>query len=221
MKAQDFRNLMLFQCFSVVAGIDQVDREALRVRRVWALAAFLMRLYVIPKAEFSFFTDGQVKRIADTFYDAWGKAFGLRSLVYNIHIAASHIKEVCLIDVPGAFNITQLQIRTDDCDSASAKSAYQPEDSYGPMRRDFAPGTDNVCSQIIDGNLLRNSSRRPHTCRKEGMPSFYFTDRKDDRWFYHYYRDDNGTPCYRFFQLTKGKFLYYGDVAGAMNISLT
>ena len=78
------------------------------------------------------------------------------------------------------------------------------EDSYGVIRKDFAPGTDNICLQIINGNLLRKTSEAPHTCYNFGYPKLRVTERKDDRWFYTYDFIEN-EPVYKFYLLEEGK----------------
>ena len=94
MKAQQFRNLAMFAGFSAIAAIRPVDAHALRVRRVWALIVYSMRLLRLPWQEFQAFSDTHITRISKTLLDAWIKAFGLRSCVYNVHVAICHILEV-------------------------------------------------------------------------------------------------------------------------------
>lgn len=84
------------------------------------------------------------------------------------------------------------------------QSAYLFEDSYGRVREDFEEGTDNICLQILNGNLLRKTSTAPHSCYNLGYPKMRVTNRKDDRWFYTYKVFDD-QPVYKFYLLEEGK----------------
>lgn len=84
------------------------------------------------------------------------------------------------------------------------KSAYQFESAYSAVRDDFEPGTDNICLQILNGNLLRKCAKTKHKCFKAGYPTMRETTKKDDRWFYTYYFRD-GRAHYRFYCRTPGK----------------
>ena len=72
------------------------------------------------------------------------------------------------------------------------------------MRDDFAEGTDNICLQIIQGNLLRKTNKEAHRCYNKGIPTMRHTARVDDRWFYFYYDDEEEGPCYRFYLMQEG-----------------
>ena len=95
MKSQEFRNIGLCAGFSVIAAIDPVDINALRVRRVWGLLIFLNRSMRLPKKEREIIPDNYIKSASKTLMEAWIKAFGIRSCVYNVHVAISHALEVC------------------------------------------------------------------------------------------------------------------------------
>ena len=175
MKAQDFRNASLLFPFTIISGIEPVNDDAMRVRRIWALLAAIQRILRIPKEELKYLSDKRIKGICDTFYNLWVKVFGLRSAVYNIHVTGAHIMQVLFCAPCGAITVTKrslFQIRNKDEDSATEKSAYGPESSYSITRNDFEPGTDNICKQILTGCLLRFSSPQPHCCRRSAFPKF-------------------------------------------------
>ena len=94
MKAQDFQNATCFYAFAVISSISPVNLAALRVRRVWALWCFVTRLYRLSAEEFLQHTEASIKKILATFLDAWIAAFGKRTCVYNVHVAAAHLLEV-------------------------------------------------------------------------------------------------------------------------------
>ena len=94
LKAQEFRNVAMFAGFSVIKAIEPVDAHALKVRRVWTYTIFCMRVIRLPKREFERLSEALIKRTARTLLDLWISAFGLRSCVYNIHVAICHMLEV-------------------------------------------------------------------------------------------------------------------------------
>ena len=207
MKAQQFRNLGMFTLFSVIASINPVDTDALRVRRLWALVGFAVRAIRLPKKEFSQIPHNVLKRVSETLMAAWIKTFGLRSCVYNVHVAIVHLLQV-KVSLKSRFDVFlthfPIKIRTRDENGAASKSAYLFEDSYSRLRNDFNPSTDNICLQILNGNLLRNTAQDPHSCFNKGRPRLRQTRRHDDSWFYFYYVNEAGCPIYKFYKLIEG-----------------
>ena len=103
MKAADFQNISIMYPFTIITAIDPCNEDAMRVRRLWALLAVMQRILRVPKEEIKYMTDSQIKGICKTFYCLWVKVFGLRSAVYNLHVTAAHILQVCtIIDLYGA-----------------------------------------------------------------------------------------------------------------------
>ena len=73
------------------------------------------------------------------------------------------------------------------------------------MRKDFDEKTDNICVQILNGNLIRNTEQGPHRCRNKGLPKLKETSRVDDKWFYFFDEDSNpAQPVYKFYRMTAG-----------------
>ena len=95
-KAQDLRNIILFAGFSVIGAINPLDTHALRVRRVWGLCIYVARLLRLPRREFASFTEAGIKIVCRTLLQAWITTFGIRSCVYNIHVAICHVLDVSL-----------------------------------------------------------------------------------------------------------------------------
>ena len=207
MKAQDYRNVTCFMAFAVINGIRAINTAAMRTIRVWALWCYITRLYRLPAEEFMQHTEASIRKVLSTFLDAWIAAFGKRTCVYNIHVAAAHLLEVISRIFIAASVLHEIfQIRGEN--GGSDKSAYRFEHSYSKTRRAYAPGTDNICLQIIRGNQLYLKSSESHWCRRKGMPKpkTNKSQRKDDAWFYSFARTEDSTrPVYRFYRMLASK----------------
>ena len=148
MKAQEFRNIVLFFFIIVIDCIEETAKE----RRLWLLLAYMIRMCVLPNEEYQTIDPDVLQYCSSHFYKLYEHLFHARNCSYNTHVVASHIKS---IRVHGPLTLT---------------SAFGFESFYGEMRHAFVPGTLSPLKQILETILLKRTISS-HCCK----PSIYYS----------------------------------------------
>ena len=142
MKAQEFRNMLLFFFPIILSCIEsQYENE----HKLWLLLTYAIRACIIPNNEFSHVNIHEILSSCHEFYYLFHSIFGPKNCSYSVHIVSSHL----------------LKIRGNQ--PLTFKSAFKFESFYAEMKNSFAPGTTSTLKQILQ-NVLMKRSLEFHTC---------------------------------------------------------
>lgn len=144
LKAQEYRNIVLF-LFAVV--VKCIDENYPKERLIWLYTAYLVRACVIPNDEFELIKREDVKKISKKFYSLYEKVHGPKNCSYSIHVFAAH----------------NLRIRGDN--PVTYRSAFKFESFYSEMKNLFNPNSCNPSKQIIQNTLMKRLLEK-HFCTK-------------------------------------------------------
>ena len=175
MKGQEYRNIIII-FFPIV--VDCVEKTSPKLRRVWLLLAYMIRLCIIPNQEYDNADSTILETLATEFYQLYEEIFHPRNCTYNTHTVGSHLPNM---RAHGPLTLT---------------SAFGFEAFYGEMRHAFTPGTASPLKQIMSKILLKRKIA-PHCCR----PSIFYSTNEtgmESNCFIYTFSADNG---YSFFKI--------------------
>ena len=198
MKAQEFRNIILFYFILVV---DCIQEEFPKEKKMWLQLAYVVRCCVISNKEFKQIPENVIKNAAKSFYKIYEAIYGPKNCTYSIHVFCSHV----------------LQIRGDE--PLPEKSAFKFENFYSEIRNLFQPGTISTTKQILSNCYMKRELEN-HNCKK---PIFFDVEKKgkENNSLIYYFDESNQ---YRFFKIIKvndngtvtcnpqGRHLYTNDI---------
>ena len=177
MKAQEFRNLILFYFNLVLECIpDTFPKE----QKLWLQLAYFMRACVLPNKEFNEIPEMLITNTATSFYKNFETIYGPKQCSYSVHVIASHIQQI-RGDVP-----------------LPEMSAFKFENFYSELRNLFQPGTTSPSKQILQ-NCFMKRQLEFHCCEKS---IFYDVEKngKENNSLVYFVDDDNE---YQFFKIIK------------------
>ena len=90
LKAQEFRNIILFFFPFVISCFELEDKEI----SLWLYLAFAIRACVLPENEFQNVQKTHVKKVMQKFYILYEKLFGATNCSYNTHVLCSHLLDM-------------------------------------------------------------------------------------------------------------------------------
>lgn len=143
-KAQEYRNIVLFYFFLV---IDCIENAFPNEKKNWLYLAYIIRACVLPNNEFDLIDKNDIKNASKKFYSLYEKAFGYQNCTYSIHTVLSHI-----LRIRGNKPLTET-------------SAFKFESFYSEMKHLFHPGTSSTLKQILKNTMMKRSLE-PHCCTK-------------------------------------------------------
>ena len=177
MKAQEFRNIILFFFILVVECIqDEFPRE----KKVWLQLAFVIRSCVIPNKEFYLIADNVIQKTALSFYQNYEAIYGPKNCTYSVHVVPSHI----------------LAIRGDE--PLTEKSAFKYENFYSELRNLYQPGTLSTTKQMLSNCYMKRQLEK-HNCQKSIHYDIEKQGKENNSLVY--YMDQNNK--YQFFKIIK------------------
>ena len=177
MKAQEFRNIILFYFILV---IDCIQDEFPREKKVWLQLAYVIRSCVIPNKEFNQIPTNVIKNTAFSFYKNYEAIYGEKNCTYSIHVVASHI----------------LKIRGDE--PLTEKSAFKFENFYSELRNLYQPGTNSTTKQMLSNCYMKRQLEN-HNCQKSIFYDIQKQGKENNSLVY--YMDENNS--YKFFKIIK------------------
>lgn len=133
LKAQEYRNIILFYVPIVLKCIDKPAQE----RKVWLLLCYMIRACVLPIQEFKAIDLEELRELCHQFYELYERLFTQLNCTYNTHIISSHLIE---LRYHGPLTFT---------------SAFRFESFYGEIRNSFTPGTKSTLKQIFKKILIK------------------------------------------------------------------
>ena len=144
MKAEEFRNLILFFFPIILACIDgQSDTNE---RNLWLVMAFQIRAYVLPDTEYENVCQIQLEYCCNRFLTLFEEIYGARHASYNVHMMC-HLKQV---RERGPLTNT---------------STFATESYYSEMRRSYVAGTASTGKQLLQNAFIKR--QLPHRkCHK-------------------------------------------------------
>ena len=143
-KAQEYRNFILFFFFLIIKCIDD---DYPKEKIIWLNLAYIVRACVIPNIEFDCINVFDIKRACAKFYTLFEKCFGEKNCSYSIHTFSSHALKV-RGDVP-----------------FTERSAFRYENFYSEIKHLFQPGTTSPLKQILQNTFMKRSLEK-HYCSK-------------------------------------------------------
>ena len=133
LKAQEFRNIILFFFPFIIASFSPGDKEI----KLWLLLAYSLRACILPTDETLPINFNVIGQCTDNFYILYEKLFGSTNCTYNTHVLCSHI----------------LDMRKNN-NSLTYTSCFGFENFYSSMRRSYVPGTSSPLKQILSKTFL-------------------------------------------------------------------
>lgn len=143
-KAQEYRNLVLF--FFILI-IECIDDDYPKEKIIWLNLAYMIRACVIPNIEFDCINRVNIKNACKKFYSLFEKSFGKNNCTYSVHIVPSH-----LLKIRGENPLTE-------------RSAFKYENFYSEMKNLFQAGTSSPLKQILQNTAMKRSLEK-HYCYK-------------------------------------------------------
>ena len=144
LKAQEYRNILLFFFPIVLANIDGKYQKE---HQMWLSLVFMIKSCVIQNEEFQHVDKETIIKSCELFYNLYFELFGQQNCSYSIHIVSSH-----LLKVRGNVPFTE-------------RSAFPFESFYSEMQNLFKSGTRAPLKQIL-GNTFMKRTIEHHTCEK-------------------------------------------------------
>lgn len=144
LKAQEFRNILLF-FFPLV--IDTIEDNHKNEIKIWLFLVYMIRSCIVTNEEFLNIEKDVVNDCCHKFYKLFQKEYGQNNCTYSIHVASSHL----------------LKIRGNQ--PFTSKSAFKFESFFAEMRHMFVPGTPSTVKQILS-NCYMKKSVEYHSCEK-------------------------------------------------------
>ena len=151
MKAQEFRNIVLFFFPLIINCIEPKEKE----RKLWLQFAYMIRSCIVPQNEFKAINLESIYETCQNFYSLYERLFGPKNCTYNTHVVSSHLVEM---RYHGPLTMT---------------SAFGFESFYGELRNSFTPGTQNTLKQCLTKVLLKRILG-PHCCEN----TIYFSPKE-------------------------------------------
>ena len=148
MKAQEFRNIILFFFPFIIACFSPRDKEI----KLWLLLSYTLRACILPSDETMPINFDVIGHCADKFYILYEQLFGSTNCTYNTHVLCSHI----------------LEMRRNN-NSLTNSSCFGFENFYSSMRRSYVPGTSSPLKQILSKTFLHHIVSTHHCL----TPIFY------------------------------------------------
>lgn len=177
MKAQEFRNIILF-FFTLV--VECIPDEFKQEKKNWLQLAFIMRACVLTNKEFNLMPHNVIRNLGISFYKNYESVYGQKNCTYSTHLVGSHI-----VDIRGDEPLT-------------SRSAFKYENFYSELRNLFQPGTISPSKQILQNCYLKRQLEN-HNCEKSIFYDVQKNGREDNSLVY--YIDEQNE--YRFFKIIK------------------
>ena len=177
MKAQEFRNLILF-FFPIV--LDCIPDEYKQEKKVWLQLTFILRACVLPNNEFEHISNNVIRDVATSFYKNYEAIYGKKNCTYSIHLIAAHI-----LDIRGQVPLTD-------------RSAFKYENFYSELHNLFQPGTISPTKQMLRNCYMKRHLEK-HNCVKSNFYDIEKKGRENNSLIY--YMDENNQ--YKFFKIVE------------------
>ena len=197
MKAQEYRNLILFYVFLIIKCIPNNFPEE---KKVWLQMTYVLRSCTVPNKEFDSISKESIEATSKSFYKNFESIYGSNNCSYSIHVMCGHP-----LEIRGNVPMTE-------------KSAFKYENFYSELKNLFQAGTISPSKQIIQ-NCFMKRQLDSHICKKKifyDVPkkgrennSLIYYVRENQYQFFKIIKiiDDNNFLCY-----PQGRHLYKSDL---------
>ena len=91
MKAQEYRNVILFFTPIIIKCIPQIYKKEIQL---WLHLWFMIRACTLPNDEFEQVNDNAIEESCHQFYKMYEEMYGPKNCTYSIHVVASHLLKI-------------------------------------------------------------------------------------------------------------------------------